>query len=146
MALITFQDLPNTTTPLNASNLNNNFNELDTKIDGIIESGSNANGNYIKFSDGTLIQWNSMTVQDQAMSSSYGSAYQGSRVITFPVDFYDTNYSPHCSHFLYGTGASWGSVANKVSKSQMTIRGMDFYSRTTGTNCHISWMAIGKWK
>lgn len=28
MALIEFQDLPNTTTPLTASNLNNNFNEL----------------------------------------------------------------------------------------------------------------------
>lgn len=27
MALIEFQDLPDTTTPLNASNLNNNFNE-----------------------------------------------------------------------------------------------------------------------
>lgn len=33
MALIEFQDLPNTTTPLTASNLNNNFNELDDKID-----------------------------------------------------------------------------------------------------------------
>jgi len=29
MSLVTFQDLPNTTTPLNASNLNNNFNELN---------------------------------------------------------------------------------------------------------------------
>lgn len=28
MALVTFQNLPNTTTPLNAENLNNNFNEL----------------------------------------------------------------------------------------------------------------------
>ena len=29
MSLITFQDLPNTTTPINANNLNNNFNELN---------------------------------------------------------------------------------------------------------------------
>jgi len=35
MALIEFQDLPNTTTPLTASNLNNNFNELDSKIEDI---------------------------------------------------------------------------------------------------------------
>jgi len=28
MALVTFQDLPSTSTPINASNLNNNFNEV----------------------------------------------------------------------------------------------------------------------
>lgn len=33
MALIEFQDLPNTTTPINAANLNNNFDELDEKSD-----------------------------------------------------------------------------------------------------------------
>ena len=32
MALINFQDLPSTTTPINASNLNNNFEELDDKL------------------------------------------------------------------------------------------------------------------
>lgn len=31
MALITFQDLPSTQTPINSTNLNDNFNELDTK-------------------------------------------------------------------------------------------------------------------
>lgn len=31
MALITFEDLPSTNTPLNASNLNNNFEELEEK-------------------------------------------------------------------------------------------------------------------
>ena len=35
MALITFEDLPNTSTPANASNLNNNFGELNTKINNI---------------------------------------------------------------------------------------------------------------
>lgn len=32
MALITFEDLPSTNTPLNADNLNNNFEELNNKI------------------------------------------------------------------------------------------------------------------
>lgn len=31
MALVTFEDLPSTNTPINASNLNNNFNELKTQ-------------------------------------------------------------------------------------------------------------------
>jgi hypothetical protein len=33
MALIEFKDYPNTSTPLNAENLNNNFNELKEKIE-----------------------------------------------------------------------------------------------------------------
>lgn len=33
MSLITFQDLPNTNTPINSENLNNNFEYLDTKKD-----------------------------------------------------------------------------------------------------------------
>lgn len=32
MALIEFKDKPNTTTPINATNLNNNFNELVSKV------------------------------------------------------------------------------------------------------------------
>lgn len=32
MALIEFKNLPDTSTPINATNLNNNFNELNTEI------------------------------------------------------------------------------------------------------------------
>ena len=32
MALIEFKNKPDTTTPINADNLNHNFNELDTKL------------------------------------------------------------------------------------------------------------------
>jgi hypothetical protein len=53
MALIEFKDKPNTTTPVNANNLNNNFNDLDNR--SIYETGNNDNGNYIKFNDGTMI-------------------------------------------------------------------------------------------
>lgn len=41
MALVTFQDLPSTSTPLNAANLNNNFNELNSK--SAIRVGLSAN-------------------------------------------------------------------------------------------------------
>ena len=35
MALITFENLPSTNTPINAENLNNNFNELDSGISAL---------------------------------------------------------------------------------------------------------------
>ena len=93
-------------------------------IGAIIDSGSNANGNYVKYADGTMIQWNNLAVTDQALDNAYGSFYQGTRTITFPVAFVGSTPSCQCSHFLWGTSASWGSVvdANLVS---LVVRGMD---------------------
>ena len=49
-------------TPLNATNLNANFEELDTAVKAIqntlskiIESGSNSNGTWIKYDNGIMI-------------------------------------------------------------------------------------------
>lgn len=143
MALVTFTDLPSTTTPINSSNLNNNF----TECNNIVASGSNANGRYIKYSDGTMIEWNNMIVDDQPIDSQYGGTilYTGTRTITFPIAFVGSYPSCQCSHFRWGTSGSWGAV-NSVSLDDCVIRGYDFFSRATGTNCYISWMAIGRWK
>lgn len=35
MSLIEFKDLPDTSTPINSANLNNNFNELNNKLNDI---------------------------------------------------------------------------------------------------------------
>lgn len=51
MALIEFKDLPDTTTPLNASNLNNNFNVVGKEYTTYETTILNSNGNqklYIK--------------------------------------------------------------------------------------------------
>ena len=42
MSLIQFQDLPSTSTPINAANLNNNFNELNGKLAATIALTSSA--------------------------------------------------------------------------------------------------------
>lgn len=112
----------------------------------IFEKGQNENGNYIKFTDGTLIQWNTITVTDQAINSVYGNLYQGTRIITFPIPFINGYYSAHCSQFQYGTAATWGAVVNRDTNSTMTIRGFDAYSRASGARTSISWFAIGYWK
>lgn len=110
-------------------------------------SGSNSNGNYIKYNDGTLIQWNRLSVKDQAISNSYGSMYIGTRAITFPVAFVGDNPSVQCSCFTWGTSASWGCVlGNSVSLTGCSLCGFDIASRSSGTNVYINWYAIGKWK
>lgn len=111
-------------------------------------SGNNANGNYIKYDDGTLIQWNSLIVNDQAINSHYGDSvlYTGTRIVIFPIPFIDTNYSAFCGEFHWGTSASWGVVYNKNRANWMTLMIYDFYTRDSGTNTSVSWTAIGKWK
>lgn len=121
-----------------------NPTELLNVIGSEIESGSNENGNWVKYSDGTMICWNYMQVTDQAIDNAYGSLYQGSRTIYFPVAFNSTP-SVHCSLFHWGTSASWGCVASATTIAAV-IRGLDIFSRTTGTICEISWQAIGRWK
>ena len=41
---------------------------------GIVESGSNNNGNYIKFADGTMICYLNIRVTDQAINNQYGTS------------------------------------------------------------------------
>ena len=111
-----------------------------------IESGSNANGNWVKYSDGTMICWNSMQVTDQAIATQYGDSilYLGRRTITFPQEF--TNIpAVSCSQFRHGTGGSWGGVGD-VSKINAVLFGYDLYLRMEGIDCYIAWQAIGRWK
>lgn len=113
-------------------------------INSVYEAGSNSNGNYRKYADGTMICWNQISVKDQAINNAYGSLYQGTRTITFPATFL-TDPVVACTQFQWGTSASWGTVYS-TGTSSATLRGIDVLSRATGTNCVIGWYAIGRWK
>lgn len=112
----------------------------------IIEDGSNENGFYRKYENGDLIQWNKLTVTDQAIDQTYGSLYQGTREITFPVPFKDNSYIGLCPVFQSGTGASWGCVYETYYNTSMQVRGFDVLSRAVGRETLIHWIALGKWK
>lgn len=106
--------------------------------------GSNSNGSYVRFSDGTQICWWEATVTDQAINSAYGTLYGGTRQWTFPASFVSKPSVPS-PQFKWGSSGSWGAVSS-VSNSLATLRGIDIASRETGTACYISAIAIGRWK
>lgn len=126
------------------TNVVNAINELLTDVNTIIESGSNSNGSWIKYSDGTMICWKHFTTTDQAIDNQYGSLYQKTRNVSFPQTFVSAPVGI-CSQFQWGTGATWGSVMS-TNVSSMVLRAFDAFSRAAGTNCEIGWMAIGRWK
>lgn len=144
MNKIEFKDYPDKTTPISSANLNQLQTNIETAINSVVESGSNSNGNWIKYSDGTMICWMQETVTDQAINNAYGSLFQGTRQYTFPVPFIG-NVTAKCTIFQYGTGASWGTVSS-FSNTVIILRGFDAFVRAGGENCKIGYMAIGKWK
>lgn len=109
----------------------------------IVERGSNANGEWVKFYDGTMICWRFHTVTDQAISTAYGSLFIGARSYTFPVAF-SAVPAVAIGECHWGTAAPWGTAIN-TSVSTFTARFFDVSSRATGTSMDISWQAVGRW-
>lgn len=116
---------------------------LNEKVAGIVESGSNANGSWVKYADGTMIQYVYMEVADQAINNAYGVLYQSQRVWTFPIPFVGIRPSVSCSQFQWGNGASWASIRG-VNSTSAVLRGIDVSSREAGTTTTISAIAIRK--
>lgn len=126
-------------TTLSASNLtavsNGGFNAL------MPEYGSTVNGAYIKFPDGTLIQWgvNTLTASN---NRAWGNLYVADFTnITFPVSFISTpsfNITPSSASSV--TICSCTPSETGVTGIQGT-RGTAFGSAYT-----FSWQAIGRWK
>jgi len=111
---------------------------------GIIEVGQNSNGTYIKFSDGTLIQYQQVTVTVPASSGpSGGYAYQYDFATPFvgnkpclSIGASEGGPPPGGARFeVYSIGAEtykWGcAISNNWSESLY---------------CEIKMMAIGRWK
>lgn len=118
---------------------------LETQVGaGIIEVGQNSNGTYIKFSDGTLIQYQQVTVTVPASSGpSGGYAYQYDFATPFvgnkpclSIGASEGGPPPGGARFeVYSIGAEtykWGcAISNNWSESLY---------------CEIKMMAIGRWK
>lgn len=120
-------------------------NTLDTpEFKKVIESGSNDNGSWIKFSDGTMICYISKKTTLENTLSVYGSLFQTVQEWTFPIPFVNIP-TVTCGKFLIGTGASWGTVLSE-DKTLANLRVIDIAKRTAGENAFISATAIGKWK
>lgn len=108
----------------------------------IIESGSNANGEYTKFADGTMICRYYALVTDQAIATAYATLFTGARTWTFPAGFIA---SPSVSFAgRWGVIASWTSIAG-ISTTSATGYFIDIASRAIGTSTLINFTAIGRW-
>lgn len=129
---------------ISATNLNNLQNNVENAINGIIESGSNANGNYIKYADGTLICYGRASMSF-SINIAYGSVFRSDvQSISLPYSFIDTNYVVTLQgiapvHVCY-------AVYDDKSVNLFKFYPVGFVSQASVSSRNIEYMCIGKWK
>jgi len=118
------------------------------QIDNIVGYGSNANGSYLQFSDGTMICWYSyrVTASNSYFQTAYGSIYHnGATTWNFPVKFTGV---PKIIATAYLKGGIGGFNITTVP-NDTAIAGYEYsfakYDFGAG-NAGVDFVAIGRWK
>jgi hypothetical protein len=109
--------------------------------DPIVESGSNANGEYTKFADGTLI---TRVVSTIDFSSAFPILDK-----TTAATFSSGNFSINCTRTVSGAidGELWApSLLGRFAKDGNTVRlGLDPANALPGFSTDILITCIGRW-
>lgn len=146
MEKINFEDLPSTKTPIDSTNLNLLQTNVENAINGVVESGTNSNGNYIKYADGTMIcfQPKVFSVSDY---EQWGVFYRKvlSNPFTFPVPF--TTFP---TVTFSGRNTSSSQLVNIIDGAVIDQNGVNsiqlFRPNNSSGETVINYIAIGKWK
>ncbi|MQW69608.1 phage tail protein [Sinorhizobium medicae] len=111
----------------------------------IIERGSNANGEYVRFADGTQICWgigtiNVSTTLNNHFGSTSGASVTGNALISFPATFSNTNYSVTVFPTFRGF-----TVLGAYSKNGANAAVRMGVSGSTANDVPYEWSAFGRW-
>jgi hypothetical protein len=110
-------------------------------------SGSNSNGYWIKFSDGTLEQWGS-NARSIGNTVAYGTGTYAQPTTNFPTAFISTDYSTNVTVRVSGRVILTSIAFESITTTSAVFyywdpRDTTSYSMTTLTE---KWYAIGRWK
>ncbi len=132
----------------NGKTLETTISDLNNKLVYKVETGSGngINGNYIKWSDGTLEVWATKILINGGIKNAYGPLYQGTATWTYPVPFIKEPDYGVVTMAQYDTGASWGTVHNLSQKEYMSFRVFDIIPREAAKKITFCGYAKGKWK
>ena len=110
---------------------------------GEIEKGTNANGTYIKFPDGTMICHTRVALNSINMQNPWGALFISAEFpTTFPATFFVPPVVSVNMENLTGDGAIWMNALSTVgSFTGRFVRGSALTFTAT-----LGWMAVGRWK
>lgn len=111
----------------------------------IIERGSNANGEYVRFADGTQICWGTGTINvstnlNNHFGSTSGASVTGNALISFPATFSNTSYSVSVFPTFRGF-----TVLGAYSKNGANAAVRMGVSGSTANDVPYEWSAFGRW-
>ena len=123
----------------------------------IVESGSDNNGSWIKYSDGTIEEWGTYTISSNNVSwatLTTGLYYSPSYSHTLPVALINTdNINTTCSVFSRSANFDWAvrpSIANTDAPDISVTDTLLAFNLVTATNTKrnvvIRWFVKGRWK
>lgn len=120
------------------------MNHIEDGIaDNSFESGSNDNGRWIKFTDGTMICYKSIPFRNLAVNTAWGVLYESALLDLgdFPQTFYS---APYVSGSVVN-GNAWLEAVPRTSPSNIgQTRVVRPTTATIDFDIHI--IAIGRWK
>lgn len=132
-------------TPRSANlKVNANFSELYPLVGlgGVVDSGSNSNGSYVKYADGTMECWG-ISPNSQTANTAGGSVFHSIAVgFTFAVAFVNipsivisaiTSGGYYCWAATDGQAQTYGFAARVISPAN-------------GAASYLSYIARGRWK
>ena len=148
----TWEDYPSTNTPITSDRLNHieqgiydnstTLQTITTTVQNIIASGSNANGNYVKYSDGTMICYGSTSLNEVSVSDYYSFCKRtNSLTITFPMEFDEV---PNVTITNQGFGI-FSYTINNITANNFSYYAFTYPSASNASGS-LQYVAIGKWK
>ena len=113
----------------------------------IVESGSNSNGDYIKYSDGRMICYKTVTGTAQITEQYYGYFFRTPDDKYFNLGDYAMPFieRPICSITFRGGNSQWiASIQNQSATYAGDLQILSVTSKTAGAYYDV--IAIGRWK
>lgn len=118
------------------------LNRFSDDIAGeVVESGSNANGEYVRFADGTQI-CRRADPDLTTISTATGAVYSTTSSWTYPAAFIEGPTVLGNSSRSTG-GASWGGSVGTPGPTSVVLYAI---ASAQNTNARIQGLAIGRWK
>lgn len=148
-----WEDLPSTNTPIVADAMNNIENGIKDVSDFLLskiqveETGSNSNGSWIKYSDGTMLCYGIKQIGNVAVNNPFGVLYASNSINlgNFPQTFIS---APTCLKTLNSTTGLSLWITNEIQANTTYIGDIKTIAVIQGnpTNVSVSWSAFGRWK
>jgi hypothetical protein len=112
--------------------------------DPIVESGSNSNGAYTKFADGTLMCWHTLSNTNIDTGSSAGLNYSAPQFWNFPVTFLTSPSITERFQKQSAGGVTWAGSSNRDVTNSL-CNGLAAVATETGQSGYFMVQAIGRW-